>query len=48
VPLRELYFDPNDHFDFQLLDDEDELHNVPYHRIKQVYKDGQLIWHRHH
>ena len=48
VPLRELYFDPDDHFDFQVLDDEGELHTVPFHRIKEVYKDNQLIWHREH
>jgi len=48
VPLRELYFDPEDHFSFQLLDEEGETHTIPFHRIKAVYKDGQLIWHREH
>lgn len=48
VPLREVYFDPDDHFDFQVLDNEGELYTVPFHRIKEVYKDGQLIWHREH
>jgi uncharacterized protein (UPF0248 family) len=48
VPLRELYFDPGDHFSFQLLDEEGETHTIPFHRIKAVYKDGRLIWHREH
>lgn len=48
VPLKELYFSRDDHFDFQLLDEEGELHQVPLHRIKDVYRDGELIWHREH
>ncbi len=48
VPLRELYFDAEDHFSFQVYDDEDELHTVPFHRVKEVYKDGQMIWQRQH
>ena len=48
VPLRELGFEPNDHFAFDLTDDEGELHSIPLHRIKQVYRNGELIWHREH
>ena len=46
IPLREIYFESRDHFAFQVYDDEDELHNVPLHRVREVYKDGELIWHR--
>lgn len=48
VSFSELIFPAGDHFDFQLVDDEGCVHNVPYHRIRQVYRDGQLIWHREH
>jgi uncharacterized protein (UPF0248 family) len=48
VPLRELYFEPGDHFAFDLIDHEGALHNIPLHRIKQVYRNGELIWHREH
>lgn len=48
APLQEIHIDPKDHFVFKLLDEEGKLHSVPYHRIKQVYKDDQLIWHREH
>ena len=48
VPLRELYFSEDDHFGFQLMDSEGGLHSVPLHRVKEVYKDGELIWHREH
>ena len=46
VPFRELYFDDEDHFGFQVLDDEGVTHNIPLHRVKEVYKNGKLIWHR--
>ena len=48
VPLRKLLFEPGDHFSFDLYDDEGELHSIPLHRIKEVFRDGQLIWHREH
>ena len=46
VPLREIYLDPDEHFSFQVYDEEGKLHTVPFHRVKEVYKDGKLIWHR--
>ena len=48
VPLQELHFPRDDGFDFQLLDEEGGLHNIPLHRIKDVYRDGKRIWHREH
>ena len=48
VPLKELIFDRDDHFDFELVDDDGVTHTIPLHRIKTVYRDGNLIWHREH
>jgi uncharacterized protein (UPF0248 family) len=48
VPLKELAFVDDDPFDFQFYDQEGETHSVPLHRIKAVYRDGDLIWHREH
>ena len=48
VPFRELYFDDDDHFDFQILDEDGVTHTIPLHRIKELYKDGYLIWCRDH
>lgn len=48
VPLKELGFADNDHFAFEFYDELGEAHSVPLHRIKQVYRDGKLIWHREH
>jgi len=46
VPLKTLYFDNEDHFDFELVDDEGVTHTIPLHRIRQVYRNGHLVWER--
>jgi uncharacterized protein (UPF0248 family) len=46
VPLREVAIDPHDHFAFEVRDDEGRVHGVPYHRVRQVFRDGVLIWSR--
>lgn len=46
VPLKKLHFEPDDHFSFELYDDSAEVHMVPLHRIRQVYRNGELIWER--
>jgi len=48
MPFREIKFVPGDHYLFHYVDEEDEEHSVPFHRIKAVYKNGELIWHREH
>lgn len=46
VSLKELYFNKDDHFDFELLDDEGVTHTIPLHRIRQVFRNGELVWER--
>lgn len=46
VPLKELFFTPEDHFDFELLDEEGVTHTIPLHRIRQVFRNGELVWER--
>jgi len=46
VALKELFFNKEDHFDFELIDNMGETHTVPLHRIRDVYRNGKLIWHR--
>ena len=48
VPMRELFFQPDNHFAFDLIDQDGALHSVPLPRIREVYKNGKLIWHRTH
>ena len=46
VPLKELNFVKEDHFDFELLDEDGITHTVPLHRIRQVFRNGALVWER--
>ncbi|MFM1891656.1 MAG: hypothetical protein RLZ44_733 [Pseudomonadota bacterium] len=46
VPFKEIWLGADDHFSFNFVDDDGQTHAVPLHRIRQVYKDGELIWHR--
>ena len=48
VPFQSLYFDEEDHFSFQIVDENGETHNIPFHRVKELYKNGELIWSRQH
>lgn len=48
LPFYCITFVPGDHYFFHYLDEEGTEHNVPFHRIKAVYKNGELIWHRVH
>lgn len=48
LPLAEITFIPGDHYFFYYLDEEGAEHSVPFHRIKAVYKNGELIWQREH
>ncbi|NOR43777.1 MAG: DUF504 domain-containing protein [Gammaproteobacteria bacterium] len=47
VSFKELYFDPEDHFDFSLVDEEGEAHTIPLHRIREVSRNGERVWERH-
>jgi len=46
VSFRMIELVPGDHFSFLLYGPEGETCSIPFHRVRQVYKDGQLIWHR--
>lgn len=48
LPLAELWFEAEDHFAFHCYDRHGEEHAVPLHRIKDVYRNGRLIWHGEH
>lgn len=46
VPFRDLVFDREDHFAFGVVDEVGEIHWVPYHRVRTLYRDGEIIWQR--
>jgi len=46
VPMRDIFFEPGDRFSFHFTDDRGAVHDVPLHRIREVCKDGEVIWQR--
>lgn len=46
IPLKEISRETGDRYGFDLVDQDGVTHSVPLHRIKEVYKDEVLIWHR--
>ena len=46
VPLSQVQFEPGDRFAFTAVDPDGLVHEVPLHRIREVYRDGALIWQR--
>ena len=46
ISLRRIRFMEGDHLFFQVDNAEGEVHTIPFHRVREVYKDGHLIWHR--
>ncbi len=46
VPLGEIVFPKGSPGVFELIDREGMAHTIPLHRIKEVYKNGELIWRR--
>jgi uncharacterized protein (UPF0248 family) len=39
-------FEPRDPFSFEVVDEEGVAHSIPLHRVREVYRNGELIWHR--
>lgn len=48
VPLNEVRQEPDSLFCFEVTDEEGVAYSVPYHRVKEVWKNGELIWRREH
>ena len=44
--LAELRFPPDRPQVFELWDEDGELHTIPLHRVRRVYRDGRVIWER--
>lgn len=46
IAFEDVHFEPGDHFAFRALDEEGVEHAVPFHRVREVWRDDQLVWHR--
>ena len=45
-PFKEVTQMPGSKFFFHVFDEDGIAHCVPLHRVREVYKDGELIWKR--
>lgn len=46
VPLRRVSFAPGAHFWFEAVGEDGAVHEVPLHRVREVWRDGELVWER--
>lgn len=46
IALEELHPDTESQSMFCIMDGDGTLRSIPYHRVKQVFRDGELIWQR--
>jgi uncharacterized protein (UPF0248 family) len=46
VPFRELVLEPEERGSFGVLDQEGVYQRIPFHRVREVYRNGECIWRR--
>ena len=46
IPFRKIRFEEGNRFSFELEDEMGETLQIPFHRIREIYRDGTLIWQR--
>jgi uncharacterized protein (UPF0248 family) len=46
VPLARIAFATDSPASFDAIEADGSVHSVPYHRVREVYRDGELIWQR--
>ena len=46
VPFRRLYLEQGEHFSFEAVEHDGTVPTVPFHRVREVWRSGELIWRR--
>jgi protein-L-isoaspartate(D-aspartate) O-methyltransferase len=46
LPLERIELEPGNHFSFGAIEDDGSRHEVPFHRVRELHRNGELIWHR--
>jgi uncharacterized protein (UPF0248 family) len=46
VALREVAFPEDARYMFEVMDESGHAQRIPFHRVREVAKDGQIIWRR--
>lgn len=47
IDLGDIDWDADNPSFFDLVDSEGRAHAIPFHRVREVWHDGALIWQRH-
>jgi uncharacterized protein (UPF0248 family) len=48
VPLEQIHVEPGNRFSFTAVEADGTVHDVPFHRVREVHRDGVCIWRRTH
>jgi uncharacterized protein (UPF0248 family) len=46
VPFRHVRFGKGEHFAFEAVEADGSVHTVPLHRVREVWRNGEVIWQR--
>jgi uncharacterized protein (UPF0248 family) len=46
VPLEQVHLETGNHFSFTAVEADGTVHEVPFHRVREVHRDGVCIWSR--
>lgn len=46
VPWRQVRLETGEHFALEVIEADGSRHMVPLHRVREVWRDGELIWQR--
>jgi len=46
VPFARVRLEPGERFAFQSVEDDGSTHSVPFHRVREVWRNGESIWRR--
>jgi uncharacterized protein (UPF0248 family) len=46
VSWRNVRFAKGEHFVFEATEEDGSVHSVPLHRVREVWRNGELIWRR--
>jgi uncharacterized protein (UPF0248 family) len=46
LPFERIHLEPSHHFSFTASGPDGSVHQVPFHRVREVHRNGELIWQR--
>jgi len=46
LPFERIRMPEEHRFAFEALEGDGSVHSVPYHRVREVWRDGALVWSR--